>query len=134
MKTIHIKSFTKFINEGATRPEIQTFLTDFGFFLYMNLAKVQKNANDKKEADSELTNILSVGRGPLINGKNFQKILNDGELFKNPKYLSALFGQIKTLIEYIEPRIERFVKEGDNKTAWLEKLKKFREDYIKIVS
>lgn len=139
MKQIYVKNFTRFINEsmlteGATKSEVQLFLTDFGFFLYMNLAKVQSKANSEPTADHELEKILKVANGPLINGKNFQEILNDNNLFKNPKYLSALFQQIKMLIEYIEPRLERFVKDGDIKTAWLEKLKKFREDYIKIVS
>ena len=58
-------------------------------------------------------------------------------LLKNPKLTSALFTQIKTLIGYIEPRIERFVdpsKNGPTRDIWLDKLTKFRKDYTEIIN
>ena len=48
--------------------------------------------------------------------------------------LSGLFSQIRDLLIYIEPRIQRFVKDGDRKNIWLDKIDKFKERYKEIVS
>ena len=126
--------FERIIVESVTKREVQSFLTDFGFFLYMNLVKVKTMSNDHNDANEELTNLVKTFNKPLINGKNFVELSTDNELYKNPKLLSALFKQVKNLIEYIEPRIERFVKESETKTIWLNKIDKFKTEYKKIVS
>jgi hypothetical protein len=48
--------------------------------------------------------------------------------------LSGLFSQIRNLLVYIEPRIEKFVKDSDKKNIWLDKITNFKERYKNIVS
>jgi hypothetical protein len=45
-----------------------------------------------------------------------------------------LFSQIRELLIYIEPRIEKFVIDGDVKDNWLQKIQELKENYKKIVS
>jgi hypothetical protein len=132
---IKIKRFSNgLITESLSKSDVQTFINDFGFFLYMNLSKVKNKSNGKDGAAQELDNILVTGRKPLINGKSFTEIVSTDDYLKNPKYLSALFQQIKNLIEYIEPRITRFVEEGDTKAIWLGKLENFKSRYKDIIA
>jgi hypothetical protein len=73
-------------------------------------------------------------REPLINGKTyFELIDNVGDLYKSPKLLSAFIGQIRELLIYIEPRIKKFVIEGDVKDNWLQKIEDFKDKYKQIV-
>jgi hypothetical protein len=73
-------------------------------------------------------------RNSLINGKNYTELLNDiNTIINNPKYLSSLLSQVKGLIEYIEPRINKYVIDNDYKKNWLDKIKKFKEKYLKII-
>jgi hypothetical protein len=124
---IKIKRFSNgLITESLSKSDVQTFINDFGFFLYMNLSKVKNKSNGKDGA--------ATGRKPLINGKSFTEIVSTDDYLKNPKYLSALFQQIKNLIEYIEPRIRRFVEEGDTKAIWLGKLEDFKSRYKDIIA
>jgi hypothetical protein len=79
--------------------------------------------------------MLSELRKPLINGKSFTEITTDiNSIIGNPKMLSGLFSQIRNLLVYIEPRIEKFVKDSDKKNIWLDKITNFKERYKNIVS
>jgi hypothetical protein len=79
--------------------------------------------------------MLSELRKPLINGKNFVEITSDiNSIISNPKMLSGLFSQIRDLLTYIEPRIQKFVKDSDKKNIWLDKIINFKERYKNIVS
>ena len=79
--------------------------------------------------------MLSELRKPLINGKSFTEITTDmNSIVSNPKMLSGLFSQIRDLLIYIEPRIQRFVKDSDKKDIWLDKITNFKERYKNIVS
>jgi hypothetical protein len=121
------------LKENSNNKEIQTFMNDFGFFLYMNLSKIQNNSNKEKDSDTELNGILATSRKPLINGENFAEIIQNNNYLKNPKLLSALFSQVEAMIDYIKPRIEKFVEKSNTKDIWLGKMKKFKED-IKILN
>jgi hypothetical protein len=88
-----------------------------------------------EDATKELNSMMKRLREPLINGKTyFELIDNINELYKSPKLLSAFIGQIRELLIYIEPRIEKFVIEGDVKDNWLGKIEKFKERYKQIIS
>ena len=74
-------------------------------------------------------------RKPIINGMNYSELIKDVNiLFNTPKMLSALLNKIREFLIYIEPRIERFVKDSEYKTKWLEKIQDFKIRYKNIIS
>ena len=129
-----IKTYENYIlRESATRNEVVDFLNDFGFFITMNLSKISSYSSDdnnKKELEEMQKNI----RKPLINGKVYTELLNDMNIIiNNPKYLSTLLSQIKSLLEYIEPRVAKYVDNGEIKNKWLKRIEDLKRKYIKIV-
>jgi hypothetical protein len=48
--------------------------------------------------------------------------------------LSAVFTQIRAMLIYLEPRLNKFVKDSDLKTAWLNKLDDLKKRYTNIVT
>ena len=126
--------YLKLFEEHSTKQSIVSFLLDFGMFITMNLSKVESESKDTISKD-ELSKMLSELRKPLINGKSFAEITTDmNSIVSNPKMLSSLFSQIRDLLIYIEPRIQRFVKDSDKKDIWLDKITNFKERYKNIVS
>ncbi len=126
-----IKSLLK---EGLTRREVIDFFLELNFFLSLNLSKVQQEALD---ADSlnELNIMMQNIRKPLINGKNIFELAKDiNTIVNNPKMLSALLSQVKNIIEYVEPRIKKYVKDSDKKNIWLNKIANFKTGYLNIIS
>ena len=122
------------IFESVNRKFISDFLLDFGFMITMKFSQITKMGIDEA-ATKELTSMMKRLREPLINGKKYTDLIdNVNDLYKSPKMLSALFGQIRELLIYSEPRIKKFVVEGDGKDNWLEKIKELKENYKKIVS
>jgi len=122
------------IFESVNRKFISDFLFDFGFMITMKFSQITKMGIDEL-ATKELSSMMKRLREPLINGKKYTDLIdNVNDLYKSPKMLSALFGQIRELLIYIEPRIKKFVVEGDGKDNWLEKIKELKENYKKIVS
>jgi hypothetical protein len=125
-----IKSLLK---EGLTRKEIIDFFLELGFFLSLNLAKVQQEAKDSNSL-TELNLMMQNVRKPLINGKNIFELNKEiSSIVNNPKMLSALLGQVKNLIEYVEPRIKKYVKDSDKKNIWLKKMDNFKTIYLNII-
>jgi hypothetical protein len=126
--------YLKLFEEHNNKQSIVSFLLDFGMFITMNLSKVESESKDELSKD-ELSKMLSELRKPLINGKSFVEITTDmNSIVSNPKMLSGLFSQIRDLLIYIEPRIQRFVKDSDKKDIWLDKITNFKERYKNIVS
>ncbi len=126
--------YLKLFEEHNNKQSIVSFLLDFGMFITMNLSKVESESRDSTSKD-ELSKMLSELRKPLINGKSFTEITTDiNSIIGNPKMLSGLFSQIRNLLVYIEPRIEKFVKDSDKKNIWLDKITNFKERYKNIVS
>lgn len=122
--------YIKPFNE-ATQSDVTTFFLDFGMFLTMNLAKIEQYAIDEA-AKKELTEMLFNLRKPILNGKTFSEI-NIYECVRQPKMLSALMSIVKSYIEYIEPRIEKFTIVNDTTKIWLDKLKDFKTRYLQII-
>jgi hypothetical protein len=126
--------YLKLFEEHNNKQSIVSFLLDFGMFITMNLSKVENESKDS-QSKNELSKMLSELRKPLINGKSFTEITTDiNSIIGNPKMLSGLFSQIRNLLVYIEPRIEKFVKDSDKKNIWLDKITNFKERYKNIVS
>jgi hypothetical protein len=126
--------YLKLFEEHNNKQSIVSFLLDFGMFITMNLSKVESESKDVTSKD-ELSKMLSELRKPLINGKSFTEITTDiNSIVRNPKMLSGLFSQIRDLLIYIEPRIQKFVKDSDKKNIWLDKITNFKERYKNIVS
>lgn len=127
----HLKTYKIF--ESVDRKFVSDFLLDFGFLISMKFSQITKMGIDE-EATKELTSMMRRLREPLINGKTyFELIDNVNDLYKSPKLLSAFIGQIRELLIYIEPRIKKFVIEGDSKDNWLQKIEEFKDKYKKIV-
>lgn len=128
----HLKTYKIF--ESVDRKFVSDFLLDFGFLISMKFSQITKMGVDE-DATKELTSMMKRLREPLINGKTyFELIDNVNELYKSPKLLSAFIGQIRELLIYIEPRIKKFVIEGDVKDNWLQKIEDFKDKYKLIVS
>ena len=127
----HLKTYKIF--ESVDRKFVSDFLLDFGFLISMKFSQITKMGLDE-EATKELTSMMKRLREPLINGKTyFELIDNVNDLYKSPKLLSAFIGQIRELLIYIEPRIKKFVIEGDAKDNWLQKIEEFKDKYKQIV-
>jgi hypothetical protein len=100
----------------------------------MGFSQITKRGVNQKSTN-ELTDMMKRLREPLINGKTYTQIIDDiSLLYNNPKLLSALMGQIRELLLYIEPRVKNYVEECDVKDNWLGKIDKFKERYKQIVS
>ena len=128
----HLKTYKIF--ESVDRKFVSDFLLDFGFLISMKFSQITKMGIDE-EATKELTSMMKRLREPLINGKTyFELIDNVNDLYKSPKLLTAFIGQIRELLIYIEPRIKKFVIEGDAKDNWLQKIEDFKNKYKQIVS
>lgn len=119
--------------ESLYKSDVMSFLNDFGFFITLNLAKVSSMAKGDTER-VELSKMLNKLNSPILNGKKYSEIINDDSMIKNPKVLSGLFSQIKRIIEYIEPRIERYVVNNEIKSKWIEKLDRFKNQYKNLVA
>jgi len=126
--------YIKLFEEHSDKQSVVSFLLDFGMFITLNLSKVENESIDE-QSKSELSKMLSELRKPLINGKTFSELTLDiNSIVNNPKILSGLFSQVRTLLIYIEPRIQKFVKDSDKKNIWLDKINNFKERYKNIVN
>jgi hypothetical protein len=128
----HIKTYQLF--ESVNRKFVSDFLLDFGFMITLKFSQITKMGIDE-DATKELNSMMKRLREPLINGKTYFELIDHiSELYKSPKLLSALIGQIRELLIYIEPRIKKFVIEGNVKDNWLQKIEDFKDKYKQIVS
>jgi hypothetical protein len=136
-----VKNFKQFINENELNEDIEinkdyvnNFLNDFGFLITLNLSQVTKMGIDSNSTN-ELTNMMMNLRKPIINGLNYIELTKDtNSLYAKPKLLSEILNKIREFLIYIEPRINKFVKDSEYKTKWLEKIEDLKNRYKNIVS
>lgn len=129
-----IKKYNDFLKESVNKNIMNDFINDFGFFITLNLSQITKNGIDENST-KELSLMMSNLRKPIINGKTFTELITDvNNLYNNPKLLSAFLGKIREFLIYIEPRINKFVKDCDYKNKWLEKISNLKDRYKQIVS
>jgi translation initiation factor 6 (eIF-6) len=119
-------------NESVNKNELYTFLNDFGALISLNLSKAESFSIDD-DSKIELKKMLLNIRKPIINGKTYFDIINDDGMINNPKILSALLSQIKSLLEYVYPRIDKYIN-SERREVWLEKIVKLKERYIRVVT
>lgn len=128
--------FENKLNEGATGKEVTDFLLSFAGFISMNLMKIQTHAKNEDAKDA-LAKMQKTLRGPIINGKTFFELTDPmktpkKELF-NPKFLSAVFTQVRNYLAYVKEHINRFVLDSDIKKTWLDRITAFEATYKKII-
>jgi len=134
-----IKNFKQFVNESNQNIQIDKnyvndFFNDFGFLITLNFSQITRMGIDQNSTN-ELNTMMSNLRKPIINGLNYIELTKDtNELYKKPRFLSELLNKIREFLIYIEPRIKKFVKEGEFKTKWLEKINDLKERYKYIIS
>ena len=131
------KDNTPKLKESLTRNDINNYLLDFGYFITLNLSKIQSEAIDQN-AQIALKKMQERLRAPIINGKTFIDITDlnktlKSELFK-PEFIKGVLTQIRAFLPYIKQHIERFVKDGHYKTAWLSRIDNLEKGYINIVN
>ena len=135
----HLEGYELF--EGENSKFIKDFLTDFGTLISLNFSQITKMGKDE-DAKKELTLMMQTLRSPIINGLNYFDFLKDNinNITNNPKALSALLDQIRKLLSYIEPRVKRYVADGEApnginyKEAWINRIDTIKKDYVKIIS
>jgi hypothetical protein len=124
----YIKTF-----ESNKRNEFKEFAIDLGYFLTLNTAKIQTFAKDE-DSKKELKEMQEIMRKPLINGKTYTSLIDDlNTIILNPTFTSAFLLQCKKILEYIEPRIVKYVKDCDYKDKWLKMIDNMKQKYIAIV-
>jgi len=121
------------IIESVSQEYLIDFLNDFAFFISINLSNVVKMGNND-ESTKELKSMMMRLRSPIMNGLNFFDIHKDLKKYIGPKYISALLLQIRNLLNYIEPRINKLVKDSDYKKSWITKIDDLKNRYRKIIS
>lgn len=128
----HITNFRMF--ESVTAREVRAFLNDFGWLVSMNFSKIGQQAVDE-DARRQLAVMMGELRKPILNGKSYSDFINSNfdEIPRNPKMLSAVLGIVRDYLVYIKPRIERFVKDGEQKTYWLDKIGRLGDEYRRII-
>jgi hypothetical protein len=116
------------INENnISLNEYMEFLNDIGFFITLNTSHLSQYFTDTTKSDE----IQTQFRKPVINGLKFTDMLLN-PIAKNPKAIPLILNYIKQLLEYIEPRFQRYLtKEG--KIKYLPKIQKLKDRYINLV-
>ena len=130
----YIQNFNTF--ESVTSNDVINFLSDFSYLITLNFIKCESYAIDEKSRNG-LSEMMKTLRQPIINGKKITDltdptITSKKELF-NPKFLSAVLNQVRILLNFIKPRIDKFVKDCDIKQDWLNKISKLEEKYKNII-
>jgi len=130
------------LKENDITPKfVKDFFTDFGTLISLNFSQITKMGKDE-DATKELTLMMQQLRKPIINGLNYFDFLKDNinTIPSNPKLLSTLLGIVRNFLIYIEPRVQKFVKDetasnGVNyKEKWLERIENIKTDYRKIIT
>lgn len=104
-------------------------VNDFGFFITLNASKLEHQVLPGKE--SELAELRSVLRKPIINGMNYSDFTsNNFSKLTDPIVSKAVISQIYNFLQYIEPRLSMF-KEG---CPWADRFDEIKQKYIKVVS
>jgi len=128
--------FENKLNEAATGKEVIDFLLSFAGFISMNLMKIQNHAKDEN-AKVALAKMQKNLRGPIVNGKTFFELTDPmktpkKELF-NPKFLSAVFAQVRNYLAYVKEHINIFVLDSDTKKSWIDRITTFEDGYKNII-
>ena len=130
----NINDFIKLYESNqVNRKYVNEFLSDFGFFITLNLSQVTKMGIDETSND-ELNQMMLNLRKPIINGKSYVELIKDiNTIYNNPRLVSEIVNKVREFLTYIEPRIIKFVSPSESKDNWLDKITNFKERYKIII-
>lgn len=130
----NINDFIKLYESNqVNRKYVNEFLSDFGFFITLNLSQVTKMGIDETSS-KELNQMMVNLRKPIINGKSYVDLIKDiNTIYDNPRLVSEIVNKVREFLNYIEPRIIKFVSPSESKDNWLDKITNFKERYKKII-
>ncbi len=130
----NINDFIKLYESNqVNRKYVNEFLSDFGFFITLNLSQVTKMGIDET-SNNELNQMMLNLRKPIINGKSYVELIKDiNTIYDNPRLVSEIMNKVREFLNYIEPRIIRFVSQSESKDNWLDKINNFKERYKIII-
>ncbi len=130
----NINDFIKLYESNqVNRKYVNEFLSDFGFFITLNLSQVTKMGIDET-SNNELNQMMLNLRKPIINGKSYVELIKDiNTIYDNPRLVSEIVNKVREFLNYIEPRIIRFVSQSESKDNWLDKINNFKERYKIII-
>lgn len=131
----NINDFIKLYESNqVNRKYVNEFLSDFGFFITLNLSQVTKMGVDET-SNMELNQMMLNLRKPIINGKSYVDLIKDiNTIYGNPRLVSEIVNKVREFLTYIEPRIIKFVSPSESKDNWLDKITNFKERYKKIIN
>ena len=130
----NINDFIKLYESNqVNRKYVNEFLSDFGFFITLNLSQVTKMGIDET-SNNELNKMMLNLRKPIINGKSYVDLIKDiNTIYDNPRLVSEIVNKVREFLNYIEPRIIKFVSPSESKDNWLDKITNFKERYKIII-
>ena len=130
----NINDFIKLYESNqVNRKYVNEFLTDFGFFITLNLSQVTKMGIDVTSSN-ELNQMMLNLRKPIINGKSYVELIKDiNTIYDIPRLVSEIVNKVREFLTYIEPRIIKFVSPSESKDNWLDKINNFKERYKIII-
>ena len=130
----NINDFIKLYESNqVNRKYVNEFLTDFGFFITLNLSQVTKMGIDEI-SNNELNQMMVNIRKPIINGKSYVELIKDiNTIYDIPRLVSEIVNKVREFLTYIEPRIIKFVSPSESKDNWLDKINNFKERYKIII-
>ncbi len=130
----NINDFIKLYESNqVNRKYVNEFLSDFGFFITLNLSQVTKMGIDEN-SNKELNIMMLNLRKPIINGKSYVELIKDiNTIYNNPRLVSEIVNKVREFLTYIEPRIIKFVSPSESKDNWLDKINNFKERYKIII-
>lgn len=124
--------FIQSFNENSKIRDWEDFLTDFGFFITLNISKLSSYANSTNSSE-ELNKILKEFRSPKVFGQKYSDyISNNLSHVRSPEVISKLLKYIHDSLIYIEPRLNRYLSD-DGKSIFLPRLNKLKERYTQQV-
>jgi hypothetical protein len=124
----------KLLKENLNKRNIlNELLLNYGFLTTLGFSQITKMGKDE-QATKELSIMMQNIRKPIINGLPYSKLIEDiNSLVNNPKLLSAVVNKVREFLIYIKPRVIKYVKDGDIKTNWLEKIEKLEKAYLEVI-
>ncbi len=125
--------FIKSFNENNKISDWEDFLSDFGFFITLNISKLASYANSA-DSSVELTNILKEFRSPKVFGQKYSDyISNNLSQARKPEVISKLLKYVHDSLVYVEPRLKKYLTD-EGKSIFLPRVNKLKERYKQQVS
>lgn len=102
-------------------------MQSLGWFISAQTAKIAQDAIDNTGAQ-ELKTMQQQFNKPMLNGKSFADVVSDPTMFKNPKVAPVLLKYAYEMLNYIEPRIKKYIR-PELQSKWLGSLGKLKDQY-----